>query len=507
MNPSDIRQYLAAAVVAMLVFPQAGIAQTNPPVPPDRDLPMPYRVEIVASRLQAPWSVVFTPDGRMFFSERPGRVRVMEQGKLLDEPALMLQDVVLGVKMGLLGMAVHPGFATNHWFYLAYNYTNAAGAFRLRVVRYEEKNNQLIQPLTLIEDIPAFLNHTGCRLRFGPDGRLYLTTGDANNPPAAQSLGELSGKILRLNPDGSIPQDNPFVGRPGARPEIWSYGHRNPQGLDFQPGTGDLFAAEHGPDNGDEVNLINKGENYGWPVIHHRQTNATMHSPLLEFTPSIGPSGLLIYRGDAFPQLKGNVLVGCLRGEGILRVQLDGTHVLSCERWLHHQFGRIRDVVEGPDGCIYFTTSQFDPPEGTPRPEYDMILRLVPTNAPATGLRLATPWGGPVIDPMAFDPATTNARVLVGGYCAPCHGPGLAGGMQRGLIYTKWQYAKNDDDIRRIIRQGMGEKGMPAFGNTLKAPQIDALLGYIREHESPTNVPPPLIPPTVNRPAKPGEFE
>jgi len=468
---------------------------------------MPYRVEVVASRLQAPWSVVFTPDGRMFFSERPGWVRVMVGGQVLSQPALRLADVVVGVKMGLLGMTVHPGFATNHWFYLAYNYTNDAGAFRLRVMRYEEKNNRLTQPLTLIENIPAYLNHTGCRLRFGPEGLLYITTGDANNPPSAQSLGDLSGKILRLNPDGTIPPDNPFVNRPGARPEIWSYGHRNSQGLDFQPGTGLLFAAEHGPDHGDEVNLVVKGENYGWPVIDHRRTNSLMHSPWQEYTPAVAPAALMFYRGDAFPELKGNILVGCLRGEGILRIQLDGTNAVSGERWLHYQFGRIRDVVEGPDGYIYFTTSQFDPPEGTPRPEYDLILRLVPKDAPATGLRLATPWGGPHTDAMAFDPATTNASVLVGGYCAPCHGPGLAGGMQRGLIYTQWQYAKDDDGIRKVIREGIADKGMPTFGNALKAPQIEALLAYIRGHESPTNVPPPLFPKPAAEAGKPGEFE
>lgn len=504
-----MKLFFIRRVLIAVALVSAGIthAQSNLPVPPDRDLPVPYRVEVVASRLQAPWSVVFTPDGRMFFSERPGRVRVIQNGRLLEAPALQLPDVVLGVKMGLLGLAVHPGFATNHWLYAAYNYTNSGGEFRLRLVRFEEQANQLTHPFTLIENIPAFLNHTGCRLRFGPDGLLYITTGDANRPPSAQSLGELSGKILRLNPDGSIPQDNPFVNHPGARPEIWSYGHRNSQGLDFQLGTGILFAAEHGPDNGDEVNLISRGENYGWPVIHHRQKNDTMHSPWLEFTPSIGPAGLLIYRGNAFPEFKGNLLVGCLRGEGILRVQLDGTNAVNSERWLHHQFGRIRDVVEGPDGFIYFTTSQFDPPEGTPRPEYDFILRLVPQNSPPNGLRLAMPWGGPVTDPLAFDAATLDARVLVGGYCAPCHGPRLAGGMQRGLIYTKWQYAKNDDDIRRIIRQGMGDKGMPAFEKTLKAPQVEALLGYIRHHESATNVPPPLLPRPLPDDAKPNQFE
>src|SRR5262249_10248318 len=154
-----------------------------------------------------------------------------------------------------LGLAIDPGFLTNHWFYVAYNYDLGNEHYRLRVVRFVERQNQLVEPHTLIEDIPAYRNHTGCRLRFGPDGCLYVTTGDANEPPLAQRLDSLAGKILRLNSDGSIPADNPFVGQTNAFGAIWSYGHRNPQGLDFQPGTGALFATEHGPDHGDEVNL------------------------------------------------------------------------------------------------------------------------------------------------------------------------------------------------------------------------------------------------------------
>jgi glucose/arabinose dehydrogenase len=254
-----------AVAFAALVSIQT-LAQTNAPVPPEGDLSTPYRVEIVASGLQAPWSVVFTPDGRTFFSERPGWVKVIAHGRVFPEPALVLKDVAASVKMGALGLAVDPGFATNHFIYLAYDYDSGKENYRLRVVRYREAKNQLTDPLTLIEDIPAYRNHSGCRLRFGPDGCLYITTGDANQPPLAQRLDSLAGKILRLNPDGSIPKDNPFAGHSDTLGLIWSYGHRNSQGLDFQPGTGVLFASEHGPDNGDEINLIVRGENYGWPV-------------------------------------------------------------------------------------------------------------------------------------------------------------------------------------------------------------------------------------------------
>ena len=458
-------------------------AQTNSPVPPEGQLSAPYRVEVVASRLLAPWSVVFTPEGRIFFSERPGWIKVIAKGQVLEEPALVLKDVVSSVKMGLLGLAVHPGFATNHFFYAAYNYDRGTEDYRLRVVRYREENNRLQDQLTIIENIPAYRNHTGCRLRFGPDGCLYVTAGDANQPPLAQRLDSFAGKILRLNPDGSIPPDNPFVGKTNALPAIWSYGHRNPQGLDFQPGSKALFATEHGPDHGDEVNHVEKGENYGWPVIHHRHSHEGMHNPILEFTPAVAPAGAIFYRGNAFPELRGKLLVGCLRGEGILRIGFDGTQPVSCERLLHYKFGRIRDVTEGPDGYIYFTTSQYDPPEGTPRPEYDFILRLVPRTASPSGLAIASEWQGPHPQEPMFDPTTTNASQIVAIFCAACHGPGLHGGLQRGLLDGKWQFAKDDEGIRRVLTSGLGDKGMPAFGGALNTQQISALISYIRDNE------------------------
>jgi aldose sugar dehydrogenase len=484
-----LKRGVAATLPAFLLF-QAS-AQTNAPVPPDGDLATPYRVEIVASRLQAPWSVVFAPDGRIFFSERPGWVRVIEKARVLAEPALVLNDVVSSVKMGALGLALDPGFATNHFVYLAYNYERGKEDYRMRVVRYREAKNRLSERRLVIEDIPAYRNHTGGRLRFGSEGCLYITTGDANDPPLSQRLDSLAGKILRLKSDGSIPADNPFVGQSNAFAAIWSYGHRNPQGLDFQPGTGTLFATEHGPDHGDEANRVSKGENYGWPTIHHRQTKEGLRSPLLEFTPAIGPAGTCFYRGKAFPELAGKLLVGCMRGEGILRIGFEGANPISCDRLLHFKYGRIREVTEGPDGYIYFTTSQFDPPEGTPRPEYDLILRLVPKSAPATGLALATEWKGTPLKEPQIDPATTNATDLVALYCGACHGPGLRGGMQRGLLYGRWLFAKDDEGIRRVLNGGLGEKGMPAFSGALKPEQVNALVRYIRENQTSEQEPPP----------------
>lgn len=340
---------------------------------------LPFRVEIVARDLRVVWSIAFAPDGRVFFTERPGRVRMIEKGKLLAEPLLTLPDVDATGKLGAMGLTLHPRFAKNRWLYVAYSYRDARGQ-HVRVVRYRENRKSLTDRTVIIENIPAYTNHAGCRLRFGPDGKLYITTGDANRPELAQRLDSLAGKILRVNEDGTVPQDNPFAGRTDARPEIWSYGHRNGQGMDWQPGTNALFASEHGPAAGDEINVIGRGKNYGWPTVHHEQSALGMESPLLAYNPlpAIAPASGMFYRGKAFPEFQNDLLVGCLRGECILRVRLDGNRVVDQERLLEKRFGRIREVAEAPDGSIYFSTSQFDPPEGKPRAEYDQILRLIP---------------------------------------------------------------------------------------------------------------------------------
>ncbi|MGB7926023.1 MAG: PQQ-dependent sugar dehydrogenase [Pyrinomonadaceae bacterium] len=341
-----------------------------------------FQVETFVGGLQVPWAIVFAPDGRMIFTERPGRVRVVENGRLRDAPLATIEDVRAASESGLMSLALHPDFATNHLLYLAYAYASGDEQ-RVRIVRYVETGSALTDRKVLIENIPAAQNHAGCRLRFGPDGKLYITTGDATDRSLAQRLDSLAGKTLRLNDDGSVPTDNPFVGQQNARPEIWSYGHRNAQGLDWQPGTNLQFQTEHGPSGndgpggGDEVNIVERGKNYGWPTIHHRETRDGMESPLLEYTPAVAPASGMFYRGSAFPQFRGNFLFGCLRGETIIRVTLDGRRVVNQERLLEKKFGRIRDVAEGPDGAIYFSTSNKDG-RGTPASNDDRILRLVP---------------------------------------------------------------------------------------------------------------------------------
>ena len=340
-----------------------------------------FKVETVIGNLEVPWSIVWAPDGRMIFTERPGRVRVYENGKLRAAPLFVVPDVEPRGESGLMSIALHPQFASTHLLYLAYAYNDSAT--HVRVVRYREAPNGFTDRKVIIEDIPATYLHAGCRLRFGPDAKLYITTGDATQRELAQRLDSLAGKTLRLNDDGTVPNDNPFVGQANARPEIWTYGNRNAQGIDFQPGTNLLFETEHGPSGfdgpggGDEVNILERGKNYGWPIIHHRATQAGMESPLLEYTPACAPASGMFYRGVSFPQFKGSFFFGCLRGTRMIRVTLDGRKVVSQENLLEGKYGRIRDIAEGPDGLVYFSTSNRDG-RGSPASDDDRIMRLVP---------------------------------------------------------------------------------------------------------------------------------
>jgi glucose/arabinose dehydrogenase len=370
--------FLSAIVIACSHVPAgrgAGEIETSPQTRTS------FKVETVIPNLEVVWSMVWAPDGRMFFTERPGRVRVFANGKLQPQPIFVVPDVEPRGESGLMSIALHPQFGSNHLLYLAYAYSE--NGQRVRVVRYRETPNGFVDPTVIIENIPAAQFHAGCRLRFGPDGKLYVTTGDATDREIAQQLNSLGGKILRLNDDGTVPTDNPFVGRSDARPEIWAYGSRNSQGIDFQPGTNLLWETEHGPSGfdgpggGDEVNIIERGKNYGWPVVHHRASHEGMESPLLEYTPACAPGSGMFYRGSQLPQFKGNFFFGCLRGERIIRVVTNGRLVVSQENLLEKKYGRIRDIAEGPDGYIYFSTSNRDG-RGTPAADDDRILRLVP---------------------------------------------------------------------------------------------------------------------------------
>ena len=371
---------LLSAVLIALGCSHPPVGQGNGEVETSSQSNTSFRIEKVIGNLEVPWSIVWAPDGRMIFTERPGRVRVYENGNLRQKPLFVVPDVEPSGESGLMSVVLHPDFANNHFLYLSYAY--GGNGVRVRVVRYRESADGLVERKVIIENIPAAQFHAGCRLRFGPDGKLYITTGDATQRDLAQKLDSLAGKTLRLNDDGSVPSDNPFVNQQNARPEIWSYGHRNSQGLDFQPGSNLMFQTEHGPSGfdgpqgGDEVNIVERGKNYGWPLIHHKDSREGLESPILEYTPACAPASGMFYRGSAFPAFKGNFLFGCLRGEGVIRVALDGRRPIGQEL-LVTKYGRIRDVAEGPDGFIYFSTSNRDG-RGKPTSDDDRILRLVP---------------------------------------------------------------------------------------------------------------------------------
>lgn len=341
-----------------------------------------FRVETVASGLEVPWAFAWLPNGDMLVTERPGRVRLIEKGKLRADPVFTVPDVEPSGESGLMDVALHYDFPKNGFVYLAYAY-NQDGK-RIKVVRYKYADGKFNDPKVIIENIPGAPNHAGMRCRFGPDKKLYVTTGDSTDWDLAQKLDSLAGKTLRLNDDGTIPQDNPFVKTQDARPEIWSYGHRNAQGLAWQPGTGLMFQTEHGPSSfegkgsgGDEVNIVERGLNYGWAEIHHTEKREGMVSPLLEYSPACAPASGMFYDSSIFPSFKGNFFFGCLRGARIIRVQLDGRKVVRQENVLDGVFGRIREIEQGPDGYIYFSTSNRDG-RGSPAKDDDRILRIVP---------------------------------------------------------------------------------------------------------------------------------
>lgn len=340
-----------------------------------------YAVEVVYRNLEVPWSMAFAPDGRLFITERPGRVRIAQNGALLPQPALVVGDVAATGEAGVMGLALHPNFSSNQFVYLAYTARLAGGSGMVnRVVRFREVGNQLGEPMVIVDNIGAANIHDGGRIKFGPDGKLYLTMGDAASPPLSQDLASLNGKILRMNDDGSLPADNPF---PGSF--VYSLGHRNPQGIDWQPGTNELWGTEHGATGNDELNRLLPGRNYGWPAIEANRTQAGMETPVLFYNPAIAPSGFAFYAplgagtGLAIAGFRNNAFFGALGGTHVHRVVFnpgDPRTVSSEERLLEGRFGRIRDVVAGPDGAIYFCTNNRDG-RGSPTGDDDRVIRII----------------------------------------------------------------------------------------------------------------------------------
>ena len=330
------------------------------------------QADTIVSSLEVPWALAFAPDGRLFVTERPGRVRIVNLATSTSEVALTLDDVFRQGEAGLLGLALAPDFAATRLVYLYYTAEQGSGAVN-RIVRYREVGGRLAERAVLLDNIPAATIHDGGRLRFGPDGLLYATAGDAADSSRAQDAASPAGKFLRIDRDGSSARGNPF-GSP-----VFSWGHRNPQGFDWHPATGEIWATEHGNAGNDEVNVVRAGVNYGWPTIEGAQTLPNMQAPVTSFSPSIAPSGAAFYQGTRFPQFVGNLFAGTLRGTHLLRLVVDaaGRRVTRQERLLDSTFGRLRDVAVGPDGYIYICTNNRDG-RGSPASADDRIIRLSP---------------------------------------------------------------------------------------------------------------------------------
>jgi glucose/arabinose dehydrogenase len=330
------------------------------------------RVETVVSGLSHPWAVAFLPDGRMLVTERPGRMRIATRDGKLSPPLAGVPPVFAQNQGGLLDVILDRDFAKNATIYFCYSDPVQGGAqtslSRAKLDAGETPRLTDVQRIFQQEGPPSSGRHFGCRIVQTRDGNLFLTTGDhGSESQSAQTLDNHIGKVIRIAPDGAAPKDNPFVGRAGAKPEIWSYGHRNGQGAVLHPVTGKLWIHEHGPQGGDEINIPEAGKNYGWPVIgygvnygggriHESTHKAGMEQPIRQWTPVIAPSGFTIYTGDLFPQWKGNAFIGGLRNAILVRLELDGEKVTREERMLRQLNERIRDVRTGPDGAIYLVT-------------------------------------------------------------------------------------------------------------------------------------------------------
>lgn len=343
----------------------------------------PLRVTEIASGLDNPWSLAFLPDGRMLVTERPGRMRIVHPDGRVSEPVAGVPAVHARGQGGLLDVVLGPRFAEDGLIVFSYAEPTAGGA-RTAVARARLDVDALrldaVQRIFAQDEDPSGAHHWGSRLVLGADGTLFVTLGDRFHHRArAQAFDSHLGKVVRIALDGSVPADNPLVGRAGARPEIWSWGHRNVQGAALHPNSGELWTHEHGPQGGDEVNRTRAGLNYGWPEVSYGReyvtgrkigegtTRADVEPPVLQWTPSIAPSGMAFYTGDAFPHWKGNLFVGALKFQLLVRLVLDGDRVVHEERLLGELGRRIRDVREGPDGRLWL----LDESEGR-------ILRLDP---------------------------------------------------------------------------------------------------------------------------------
>jgi glucose/arabinose dehydrogenase len=374
---------MRARIIFLPVF-LALFVPSAPPQKPDggvKSEKVTFRVETVASGLDHPWSLAFLPDGRMLVTERPGRLRILDKGGKLSPPVEGVPAVAAVGQGGLLDIVLAPDFAESRVVYFSFaEPRGAAGAVNpnstsLASARFleEEGKAKLADVKVIFRQEPAVEGglHFGSRIAIARDGTLFLTTGERYLKTQAQNLSGHLGKVIRVRADGAVPPDNPFVGRKDVKPEIWSYGHRNIQAAAIHPISGELWIVEHGPKGGDEINVPEKGKNYGWPVIgygvdysgakiHESTHQDGMEQPIYYWVPSIGPSGMAFYTGDAFPGWKGNLFVGALALTHLERLELDGEKIIKEERLLTGLGLRIRDVRQAPDGTLWLLTDARD---------------------------------------------------------------------------------------------------------------------------------------------------
>jgi aldose sugar dehydrogenase len=342
--------------------------------------PQPYQKTVLLNNLEHPWSMAWLPDGAMLITERPGRLRLFKNGKLEPNPIVGLPANILAAGQGgLMDISVHPKFAENRFVYFTYAYgTQDANRTRLARAKFDGTRLSNVQVIFEVSPVKPGTQHFGSRIVWLPDGTFLLATGDGGNPPLqlggelirkqAQNLRSSLGKVVRLREDGSIPPDNPFVKSNQAIPSVWSYGHRNTQGLAIDPATGQVWQTEHGSSGGDELNRIEAGKNFGWPLVTFSQeysggpissetSRPGLVDPKLQWTPAIAPSGLAIYRGDRFPAWKGQLFAGGLVSQDIRRIQVDSQgKATELEKIEIGQ--RVRDVRQGPDGLLYVLTDR-----------------------------------------------------------------------------------------------------------------------------------------------------